>query len=376
MARKKSSGGGGGGSSWLDTYADMVTLLLTFFVLLFSMSTVKEEEWQKLVMAFQRDGTETDQVIIPSDEVTGTETGENTGSPPSGTGGATTEEGINFDTLYEYLKKFVEQQELESSVDVNKGEQSVFIRFNDAIFFNPDSAVLREDSVDILGFLGDALKQVENELQLVVIAGHTAYVADEYYPVSDWKLSGDRASNVAIYFQDEAKIDKMKLEPMGKGSKYPIATNDTAEGRKENRRVELMILSDKASLQNDEVLDYFLKGTFDENKYPDSGGVSDILFPEGTEESEPVASEPAASGAVSSESATSDTTVSSGAVSSAPTSSADTASKAVESDVPASSAAPPPASGGNSGNSDANSGNSGNSGGNAGNSASGSLTDF
>lgn len=284
MARKK-SGGGGGGGSWLDTYADMVTLLLTFFIMLFSMSTIQEEKWEKLLMAFQSNGTDTEQIIVPSDQKTGDESGQNVGAPPSGSGGETTEEGVNFETLYEYLKEYVEQNNLSASVEVSQSEESVYIRFKDAIFFNPDSDYLRKDSKVILDFLGDALKQVEDQLQLVYIAGHTAFV-DGDYPVSDWRLSGNRATSVAIYLEDQAGIEGKKLNAAGYGAKYPVDTNDTAEGRKNNRRVEMMILGEKATLTDPQIMEYFLKGTYDQDIYPAEGAATDILVPEGAQKAE------------------------------------------------------------------------------------------
>lgn len=277
IKKKKRSGGGG---NWLDTYADMVTLLLTFFVMLFSMSTVDAQKWEQLVKAFKNPGTETNQIVLTPDVGAGDDVGTNTGAPPQGDGEQieNTSE-IDFDTLFEYLQKYVEANGLESTVEVNEGEESVYIRFSDVIAFDADSYSLRPESDKILGFLGDALTQVEDELLSVVIAGHTAEVKGEYH-VSDIRLSTERAASVAIYLRDESKLPSKKLKSLGHGSNYPVASNDTPEGREKNRRVELMILSNKNDLASKDVLDYFLKGTFDADKYPASGGIEDVVIPD------------------------------------------------------------------------------------------------
>ncbi len=285
MARRKKGGSGGGGGNWLDTYADMVTLLLTFFVMLFSMSTIEAEKWEKLVKAFKNPGIETSQVVIAPDDNMGEDIGTNTGDAPNGEAD-NKESEIDFDMLYEYLQNYVNENGLQSTVEVNEGEECVYIRFSDVVIFDADSYVLRQDSYKLLGFLGDALKQVESELLSVVIAGHTAHVEGPYR-VSDRRLSGERASSVAIYFQDGKELDPKKIVPIGHGANYPVATNETSGGREKNRRVELMILSNKADVSNKAVTDYFLKGTFDENLYPAKGGVEDVVVPPVAEANNP-----------------------------------------------------------------------------------------
>lgn len=283
MAKKKKADSGGGGSAdWLGTYADMVTLLMAFFVMLYAMSTVQEEEWEKLIMAFQSEGSESDQIVMPTEAITGDDIGQNSAASSGASGGVDedSQSSLTFETLYEFLKQEMDKQDSSASesIEVSKGENSVYIRFNDAVLFGADSYVMTAQGIELIDFIGQALVQVDSQLQLVMVAGHTAWV-DGYYPVSDWRLSGQRASSVVIHLQDEIGVPALKLQPVGHGSKYPIDTNATGEGRAKNRRVEMMILSNNADLQDPEIMDYMLKGTYDDSTYPTTGGLEDVLIP-------------------------------------------------------------------------------------------------
>ncbi len=290
MARKR-KGDEGGGESWLNTYADMVTLLLTFFVMLFSMSSIQEEKWEKLLMAFTNRGNETQQVVlVPEGE--GDQMGTNHGEapPPGDKDSVQTEQALpeNFDQLYEYLKAYVERNGMQGSVDIQKSHGSVYIRFKDNIFFDPDNFVLKKDGTAILDFLGDCLKNVEHQIMTINISGHTASVDYENYPVSDWRLSSERASSVAIFFADQKQLDPKKIIPIGYGKNYPVDTNSTPEGRGKNRRVDMLIVSNESDLSNQDLLDSFLTGTFDPGRYPEIGSGKDILLPESSDADEDI----------------------------------------------------------------------------------------
>lgn len=255
MARKK-HGDEGGGYSWMDTYGDMVTLLLAFFVMLFSMSSINEEKWEVLVKAFRSRGVETTQVVlIPEGEGTDLATNHGQAEVDDTKIDIETELPEDFDQLFEYLKAYIEANEMGASVSVQKnGDNSVYIRFADNIFFNPDSAVLLPDNTGILEFLGKCLVNIEAQVRMTRIDGHTADPKIENYNISDRTLSTDRANSVLLYFEEIAGVDPTKLMSSGYGKNYPIADNNTPEGRQRNRRVEMMILSNNDSEMTTEEL--------------------------------------------------------------------------------------------------------------------------
>ncbi|RPF48397.1 chemotaxis protein MotB [Hydrogenoanaerobacterium saccharovorans] len=280
---------------WLNTYADMVTLVLTFFVLLFTMSSVQEDKFKELIKVFQdRMGTAT-QIVYQNDENGGEFSPGSTSEKPFTADGEgmieeTTGLPATFDQLYEYLKKYVSDNNLESDVELQRNENFVYIRFNNNIFFDADSAVLRKSSKSILDYMGECFKSIEKDILAIRINGHTASVPNvENYKVNDRILSSDRANNVAIYFEEQKMIDPKKLVSQGYGKNQPISDNDTPEGREKNRRVDMMILSNNFDIANSGIADTeelynFLQGNYDISMYNDPLAPADILMPSEAEE--------------------------------------------------------------------------------------------
>lgn len=268
-------------AEWMNTYADMVTLLLTFFILLYSMSAVDQGKWQKLVKAFARTGDEVDQVVLVP-EGNGDGMGTNQGE---GYMGEATNVDIDttlpddFDQLYYYLKQYIEENAMEGNVDLVRNDNSVFIRFNDNIFFNPDNYVLKSDSIPLLAFMGDCFKSIEDEILVIMINGHTAEVKIENYPVSDRRLSSQRADSVAIYFEDDKEIPGTKIVSRGYGKNFPIASNDTREGQSKNRRVDITIVSNKDKLTDVDDLYNLIIGSVDVDDYLDTREPLESVIP-------------------------------------------------------------------------------------------------
>lgn len=275
--------------TWMNTYSDMMTLLFSFFVLLFSMSTVQEEKWEILVKAFTSRGDETSQIIL-APEGSGQDMAQNQGEVPLPNHGDTIETQqtlpSDFSELYEYLKEYTEEKNMQNSVEISKDSNNMFvyIRFKDNVFFNPDSPVLRGDSYEILSFLGDGLKNVEEQILTININGHTAAIQGvENYAVSDWVLSSERAANIAIYFEEQKGIDPTKMRPIGFGKNFPVADNATAEGREKNRRVDMIIVNEEMAGASDDPMYQQLLGLFDPSKFPRSGDIETILVPSASE---------------------------------------------------------------------------------------------
>lgn len=143
------------GYNFMDTYGDMVTLLLTFFILLFSMSSVDADKWEVLVKAFSRnkDANTTQIVMIPEGD--GDDVAPSVGTEPLKSEHRTDVESdptipADLSQLAELIQQYIEENELSESVKVeSEGENSVYLTFDNNLFFDGNSAVLRQSSYDI-----------------------------------------------------------------------------------------------------------------------------------------------------------------------------------------------------------------------------------
>lgn len=245
MRRKNGGGSEGGGDSWLNTYADMVTLLLTFFAALLSMSSVNQEKFNAFIKSFSN----LPQEII--EEITNP--AADPGDVIDKLTDAQAETAVQaMSDLYQKLVEYVEMNGMSDTVSINKNNQVIFIKFDSSVFFEPDKYVMRSGGKDTLSFVGDGIKQYEDMINLIAVCGHTATVPDNSNStVSDWMLSGERAAVTAMFFEDEKGIDPKKMLLLGYGKNLPVATNDTEEGRMANRRVEIVIVGEGSDISFD-----------------------------------------------------------------------------------------------------------------------------
>lgn len=222
-----------GGANWMDTYGDMVTLLLCFFVLLYSISSVDQSKWIQLVKSFNPDAKEVSQIVTEP-------TAQGDEEVP---GSMLENEEQMFDDLYERLKAAVQEEGIESQVNLYKGDGYTFVRFSDTVFFDGDSSVIRPEGKVILDRFAVALSPAKDVIQEIQVLGHTtqAYPDRQNDVESDRILSAERAAKVTAYLQEKSLVSADKLVSVGYGQFRPIAPFDTPENRSQNRRVEIII---------------------------------------------------------------------------------------------------------------------------------------
>ena len=232
----------------MDTYGDMVTLLLCFFVLLYSMSSISEDKWKAIVMSFNpnaretvtensgNDGPVADPVTDP--------TGLDEGHPEPETEVTTVPiEDFQLNELYEALLEFSRHEDSAESFAVTKGSGKVFITFNHTMMFNKTSPELRPEIYPVLDEVCRLFDSAKDQIGEVRIIGHTAQGTLERpnHVAEDRRLASNRATNVTIYLQEHCSLDPARLVSEGIGQWRPIAPNDTEENRSKNRRVEIII---------------------------------------------------------------------------------------------------------------------------------------
>ena len=142
-------------------------------------------------------------------------------------------------TIQTSLKDQIAAQE----VEVIEAENKLKVIFVDKILFDSGSAEINPKGKELLRVLAKSLKEIKN--QNIVIEGHTDNVSLTKYLIkrfpSNWELSTARASAVVHFFQEEGGIDPQRLSARGYSFYRPVAPNDTEEGRRQNRRIEIVL---------------------------------------------------------------------------------------------------------------------------------------
>ncbi len=227
-----------GAPEWMTTYGDMVTLLLCFFVLLFSFSVVDAQKFQSMIQSFQ--GSlgilESGTTIEPSEYISSALDSELTTKQ--------LEELEDFRKLEERLKEYLNEQHLDTDVLVNLETRGLVLRFQDNILFHSGMANIREEFKEILDVISEFLEEPEFEEKHIRIEGHTDTVpvdpSGKYE--TNWELSVARASNVVRYLIEDARLNAMRFSASGYSEYHPVAPNDTRENKAKNRRVDIVIL--------------------------------------------------------------------------------------------------------------------------------------
>ncbi|MCL1829504.1 MAG: OmpA family protein [Oscillospiraceae bacterium] len=252
MARRKKDGGGAGeGANWMDTYGDMVTLLLTFFVLLFSMSTIDEVKWEALVGALSGTGN----TIIPvmdiqsavdapiKLEINTATTRES--KDPSDPDSSSEERDLQiFWELVNNLQTFINENDLNAELHPDPDTLTVIMRVTDNVFFDSGDATIKQVAYEILDELAQLFADNMPLISTVDIEGHTDTdpISNAMY-TDNWDLSAKRATNTVRFLLRNEGVDETKLTPKGLSEFHPVAPNDTPQGKAANRRVDFVIQS-------------------------------------------------------------------------------------------------------------------------------------
>lgn len=213
---------------WLLTYADMITLMLALFIILFAMSTisrVKVQEFAKLVSAGFDNSWTVNQP--PSGGTSGTKSQQSSSSVPQ---------------IEKQLQKFVAQKQLQSRVQVHLDHRGLVVTLlSDKSFYNSGSARLRPETKKILDQIAKFLNKNRN---LIRVEGNTDNVPirTAKYP-TNWNLSAARAVNVVRYLVANDHVEPTRLSAAGNGKYHPRTDNSTPQGRQENRRVDIVLLN-------------------------------------------------------------------------------------------------------------------------------------
>lgn len=259
MARKKQEDAPKGSPAWMSTFSDLMNLLLCFFVLLFSMSTVDAEKFAQIMASIQstfsvlpNGGSALDEGLLISSGVSQlselsqfyTSMGMNTqGDTEADTDSGSSAEAEMLEEsqkMAEYIEEKLEEYNLTSDVELYTTSSYVMLNMNGGILFDSGKDVLKPEALDILDKI--SLILLDYDGYIIEIVGHTDNVPIHSAQFPDnTMLSMYRAYSVYKYFVNECNLDPVYLKSSGRGENVPMADNSTEEGRAQNRRVEIKI---------------------------------------------------------------------------------------------------------------------------------------
>jgi chemotaxis protein MotB len=223
---------------WLVSYADFITLLFAFFVVMYAVSAVNEGKYRVLAStlgnAFGRSAED-----MPVPQVTAValapEVRQRTLKQQQAL-----EEQAHMTEVASNLLDVMAPLAKDGKVRVTQSRRGVSIEINANVLFAPGRAELAPESLEVLRAVAEKLRREPFNLE---ITGHTdpTRISNPAF-ASNWELSAVRATSVVRLFAENG-IEPARLFAIGREASQPVASNDTAEGRARNRRVELMILS-------------------------------------------------------------------------------------------------------------------------------------
>ena len=272
MAKRKVEESSGGEASWMNTFADLMNLLLCFFVLLFAMSTVDAEKWEQLIKSMQKSSFSIlssggasvgDGMMISSgvsqlemlddyykEKTNSADNEAEESEPKDKEAEPTAEEEVKeeFDAMglkeseqmAEQIEQMLKEKQIDTQAEVDVNAQFVRITLNGALLFDSAQSQIREDALPLVDKLSMILENYNSNQ--IEIEGHTDNVpiSNDRYENND-VLSAYRAFAVKDYVLEHTALEPGKIYAAGCGEYNPVADNSTAEGRARNRRVEIKI---------------------------------------------------------------------------------------------------------------------------------------
>ena len=269
MAKKKQEEAPKGSPAWMATFSDLMNLLLCFFVLLFSMSSIDAAKFEKVVESFNQtfsvlNGGATaigDGLLISNGVSQLNELDDYINSTGKMDEGQIVDEDVaggqekleeakmeESEQLAEQIQEAVDEKDMGSEIDIEFNSQYVLLTMKGALLFDSGSVLLKEEAKPVLDQVGLILERYATGL--IEIEGHTDNV-----PMSGAKysnnneLSSGRALSVFDYLMSITNLDPAHVKHAGRGEYVPVADNSTAEGRTRNRRVEIKIYNALSSYE-------------------------------------------------------------------------------------------------------------------------------
>ncbi|MDB5838365.1 MAG: putative flagellar motor protein MotD [Herminiimonas sp.] len=243
MARRKFDDEPDNHDRWMVSYADFITLLFAFFVVMYAISSVNQGKYrvlsESLDSAFGKQARPAAPVLNEADP-TLSPLRPRTAAPDRKRAAALRREREQLTAIALDLQKTMAPLVEQGRVKVTQTSRGITVEINASLLFAPGEARLNAESNQALIAVAAVMK---NDSHAIQVEGHTDNlpIRNAYFP-SNWELSAVRAGSVVRLFVEQG-VAEDRLVALGYGATKPVESNDTAEGRLRNRRVQLMILS-------------------------------------------------------------------------------------------------------------------------------------
>lgn len=223
-----------GAPAWMATFADLMSLLLTFFVLLLSFANMDIQNFQTALGSVK-------EAMGVQFEHPGDRMGLTTSIVEMSKEESTDKLNTLDQQVTQLFKNLIAARQVEGMVEVELGSRGIVVRIQNVVLFEPGGTTLREAAHAPLMIVADGARELDLPLW---IEGHTDNrpISSIRFP-SNWELSAGRATSALRFLQDVGKVRKYRMHIAGYADTRPIRSNTTADGRAENRRVEFLFLS-------------------------------------------------------------------------------------------------------------------------------------
>ncbi len=210
--------------NWLITYSDFITLLLIFFIVLYALTPGIDESVLNSIISPFKGGTGVlkESTMIPPERLP---------------------ERMRMEEEWEDLSEYIEEREIEDEVQIDLMEEGSRIILRESLTFESGAADLIEGGEDVLDEITYLFDESVSEVE---VQGHTddVPIVTPAYD-SNWELGADRAASVARRLIEVTNLPAERFKVASHGEHRPVATNDTEQGRRANRRVEIYVRYDE-----------------------------------------------------------------------------------------------------------------------------------
>ncbi|WP_066153567.1 flagellar motor protein MotS [Halalkalibacter krulwichiae] len=225
-----------GAPKWMVTFSDMMTLILVFFILLFSMSVVDAQKFRAIADSFNHRQTFDHMPSIIDFENPAEEIKEEGRKDPID---SQSESNLDMDELLQEVEDFLEDHDLTELISASRDERGVVLVLQERTLFETAEAELLASAEPFLAKVGTLLEAIPN---IVKVEGHTdgRPISTYRYP-SNWELSGARASSVIRFLIDNHDLEPNRFIATGYGDTRPAVPNTSVANLQTNRRVVIVI---------------------------------------------------------------------------------------------------------------------------------------